>query len=71
VGFTVQNVTEGIDAQATVVVTIEGPTRRYSGQAANTDIIVASARAYTNALNRMFAVMAREEQNRTSSAPKS
>ncbi len=57
--FLVKAVTEGIDAQGEVTIRIEQDARTYTGKAADTDIIVASARAYMNALNRMLAVTGR------------
>jgi len=36
--------------------------RIFSGHAANTDIIVASAQAYVNALNRLYASMQRQDE---------
>lgn len=52
--FSVQSVTEGIDAIGEVTIRLRHEDRIYSGHAANTDIIVASAQAYVNALNRLF-----------------
>ena len=52
--FSVKSVTEGIDAQGHVTIRIEHEGKTYTGRAADTDIIVASARAYLNALNRML-----------------
>uniref|UniRef100_B8HST9 2-isopropylmalate synthase n=1 Tax=Cyanothece sp. (strain PCC 7425 / ATCC 29141) TaxID=395961 RepID=B8HST9_CYAP4 len=52
--FSVQSVTEGIDAIGEVTIRLRHEDRIYSGHAANTDIIVASAQAYLNALNRLF-----------------
>jgi 2-isopropylmalate synthase len=54
--FTVNSVTEGIDAQGEVLIRIESDGITYTGRGADTDIIVASARAYMNALNRMLFV---------------
>ncbi len=42
--------------------------RIFAGHAANTDIIVASAQAYVNALNRLYAALQRE-QNQTGEKP--
>lgn len=53
--FAVRSVTEGIDAQGEVTIRIEQDGRTFSGHASDTDILVASARAYINALNRMLA----------------
>ena len=57
--FSVNAVTEGIDAQGNVTIRIEDEGQTYTGRAADTDIIVASARAYMAALNRMLAIRAR------------
>ncbi len=51
--FSVKSVTEGIDAQGEVTIRIEQDGKTYTGRAADTDIIVASAKAYMSALNRM------------------
>ncbi len=56
--FSVKSVTEGIDAQGEVTIRIEDADRTYVGRASHTDIIVASARAYTNALNRLMMLKA-------------
>ena len=53
--FTVKSVTEGIDAIGEVLVRIESEGVTYTGRGADTDIIVASAKAYVNALNRLLA----------------
>jgi 2-isopropylmalate synthase len=53
--FTVTSVTEGIDAIGEVLIRIESDGVTYTGRGADTDIIVASAKAYTNALNRLLA----------------
>jgi 2-isopropylmalate synthase len=55
--FSVQSVTAGIDAIGEVTIRLQYEDRIYSGHAANTDIIVASAQAYVNALNRLFAAI--------------
>lgn len=52
--FSVKSVTEGIDAIGEVTIRIESNGKRYAGRGAHTDIIVASARAYMNALNRLL-----------------
>ncbi len=57
--FSVKSVTEGIDAQGEVTIRIEDDGKTYMGRAADTDIIVSSARAYISALNRMLAVTRR------------
>ncbi len=52
--YQVHAVTEGTDAQATVSVRLEESGRIATGQAADTDTVVASAKAYVNALNRLI-----------------
>jgi len=52
--FTVKSVTEGIDAIGEVLIRIESKGVTYTGRGADTDIIVASAKAYINALNRLL-----------------
>jgi 2-isopropylmalate synthase len=52
--YQVQAVTEGTDAQATVSVRLEENGAISTGQSADTDTIVASVRAYVNALNRLI-----------------
>jgi 2-isopropylmalate synthase len=52
--YQVHAVTEGTDAQATVSVRIEEDGRIATGQSADTDTIVASVKAYVNALNRLI-----------------
>jgi 2-isopropylmalate synthase len=54
--FTVKSITEGIDAIGEVLIRIESEDVTYTGRGAATDIIVASAKAYMNALNRLLAV---------------
>jgi 2-isopropylmalate synthase len=51
--YQVHAVTEGTDAQATVTVRIEENGRSVQGQGADADTLVASARAYVNALNKL------------------
>ncbi|MCO4847905.1 MAG: 2-isopropylmalate synthase [Yoonia sp.] len=58
--YQVSAVTEGTDAQATVSVRMEEDGRIATGQSADTDTVVASAKAYINALNRL---MVRREQS--------
>jgi len=60
--FTVKSVTEGIDAIGEVLIRVESDGVGYTGRGADTDIIVASAKAYMNALNRLLvAKKARKE----------
>ncbi len=62
--YTVKSVTEGIDAQGEVIIRIEAGGRTYTGRGADTDIIVASAKAYMNALNRLLALRAGKAEQR-------
>lgn len=52
--YQVHAVTEGTDAQATVSVRMEEAGRIVAGQSADTDTVVASAKAYVHALNRLL-----------------
>ncbi len=53
--FSVQAVTRGIDALGEVTIRVTSPDGRiFTGRGAHSDIIVASAKAYTNALNRLL-----------------
>ena len=58
--YSVQSVTAGIDALGEVTIRLKHPdVGTFSGHSANTDVIVASARAYLNALNKLhFALQA-------------
>ncbi len=52
--YAVQSVTGGTDAQARVTVRLEENGKLVDGQGADTDTIVASARAYVHALNKLL-----------------
>jgi len=52
-GYKVNAITGGTDAQGEVTVTIEGDGKHATGRGTDLDIIVASAKAYVNALNRL------------------
>ncbi|CAA7615055.1 2-isopropylmalate synthase [Magnetospirillum sp. LM-5] len=52
--YQVHAVTQGTDAQAEVTVRLEEDGKTVNGQGADTDTMVASARAYVNALNKLF-----------------
>jgi 2-isopropylmalate synthase len=52
--YQVHAVTEGTDAQATVSVRLEEDGRIVTGQSADTDTVVASAKAYVSALNNLL-----------------
>ena len=53
--FTVENVTAGEDAQGEVVVVVEHEGRTYRGRGLSTDIVLASAEAYLEVVNRIAA----------------
>jgi 2-isopropylmalate synthase len=53
--FSVNNVTEGTDSQGEVTVRLAKEGRIVNGMGADTDIVVASAKAYLSALNKMEA----------------
>lgn len=55
VEFSVKSVTEGIDAMGEVTIRLRHRNQLYSGHAADTDIVVAAAQAFVNALNRLVA----------------
>ncbi|CEJ44731.1 2-isopropylmalate synthase [Umezakia ovalisporum] len=68
--FSVQSVTAGIDAIGEVTIRLRHDSRVFSGHAANTDIIVASAQAYINALNRLYASLQSQEKEEEVTAQK-
>jgi len=51
--YSVNNITSGADVQGEVAVRLEKSGRIISGQCADTDIVIASANAYINALNKL------------------
>lgn len=60
--YIVNSVTEGIDAQGHVTVRIKYQNTIYSGQGADTDILIASAKAYLNALNKLSEFLEQYEE---------
>lgn len=50
--YSVSNITTGTDSQGEVTVRVEKEGRAINGQGADTDIVIASAKAYINALNK-------------------
>ncbi|MGD9000517.1 MAG: 2-isopropylmalate synthase [Granulosicoccaceae bacterium] len=58
--YSVNNITSGTDAQGEVTVRLEKGGRIVNGQGADTDIVIASARSYLNALNKIIEPEARE-----------
>jgi 2-isopropylmalate synthase len=53
--FSVKSVTEGIDAMGEVTIRLRADGVLFSGHSADTDIVVAAAHAFVNALNRLVA----------------
>jgi 2-isopropylmalate synthase len=60
----VKSVTAGIDAMGEVTIRLRQGDNIYSGHSADTDIIVASARAYISALNRLCDAMQNPEKRK-------
>ncbi len=59
IDFTVGAITGGTDAQGECTVRLQLEGREVLGQGAHLDIIVASAKAYINALNKLVSVLQR------------
>jgi len=57
--FSVTNITSGTDSQGEVTVRLAKGGRIVNGQGADTDIVVASAKAYINALNKLLSKLER------------
>ena len=57
--YSVNNITSGTDAQGEVTVRLYKSDRIVNGQGADTDIVVASAKAYLNALNKLCSKLER------------
>ena len=53
--YSVNNITTGTDSQGEVTVRLEKAGRVVNGQGADTDIVIASAKSYINALNKVLA----------------
>ena len=53
--FNVHSVTQGVDSIGEVVIRVEQDDKIFTGRGASTDIIVASAKAYLSAVNRLIA----------------
>jgi 2-isopropylmalate synthase len=58
--YSVNNITSGTDAQGEVTVRLEKGGRIVNGQGADTDIVIASAKSYINALNKILDPAERE-----------
>jgi 2-isopropylmalate synthase len=57
--YSVNNITSGTDSQGEVTVRLSKAGRIVNGQGADTDIVVASAKAYINALNKLHSKLER------------
>jgi 2-isopropylmalate synthase len=57
--YSVNNITSGTDSQGEVTVRLSKIGRIVNGQGADTDIVVASAKAYINALNKLHSKLER------------
>ena len=57
--FSVNNITSGTDSQGEVTVRLTKGGRIVNGQGSDTDIVVASAKAYINALNKLLSKLER------------
>jgi len=57
--YSVNNITSGTDSQGEVTVRLEKGGRIVNGQGSDTDIVIASAKAYINALNKILAAAER------------
>jgi len=57
--YSVNNITSGTDSQGEVTVRLSKSGRIVNGQGADTDIVVASAKAYINALNKLHSKLER------------
>ncbi len=58
--YSVNNITSGTDSQGEVTVRLQKNGRLTNGQGADTDIVIASAKAYLHALNRILLAEARQ-----------
>jgi 2-isopropylmalate synthase len=62
--YSVNSITTGTDAQGEVTVRLSKGGRIVNGQGADTDIVVASAKAYLNALNKLHFALERVDPQR-------
>ena len=63
--FAVTAVTEGIDSMGEVTIRVAKNGSVYSGRGSDSDIVVASAKAYVNAINRLLAIGAQDRSANT------
>jgi len=57
--YSVNNITSGTDAQGEVTVRLQKSGRIVNGHGADTDIVVASAKAYLSAINKLYSKLER------------
>ena len=57
--YSVNNITSGTDSQGEVTVRLSKDGRIVNGLGADTDIVIASAKAYLNALNKIYSATPR------------
>jgi 2-isopropylmalate synthase len=62
--YSVNSITGGTDAQGEVTVRVEKEGRIVNGQGADTDIVIASAKSYVNALNKILQPLERTHPQR-------
>ena len=67
--FSIKSITAGIDAIGEVTVRVQKDDMIYVGRGADMDIIVASAKAYVNALNRLLAMEGAKKEAPTGPNP--
>jgi 2-isopropylmalate synthase len=60
--FSVQSVTAGLDALGTITIRLQYQEHMFTGQASDMDIVVASAHAYVNALNRLHRYLQKQAE---------
>jgi 2-isopropylmalate synthase len=60
--FSVQSVTAGLDALGTITIRLQHQEHIFTGQASDMDIVVASAHAYMNALNRLHRYLQKQAE---------
>lgn len=63
--YSVNNITSGTDSQGEVTVRLKKNGRIVNGQGSDTDIVIASAKAYINAINKILSDEARSHPQKT------
>jgi 2-isopropylmalate synthase len=67
--YSVNNITTGTDSQGEVTVRLSKDSRVVNGLGADTDIVIASAKAYVNAINRLDVPVAAHPQRQFEATP--